>query len=84
LLLADLYEGMPYEGFLCSNPLLAQNAANDDAGLTAVPRLLRQLEKPEEWDSFFLSSLRTISPDNVVWRWQVTVWDLVDRWNGKK
>lgn len=82
-LLSEGYDGLPYEGFSCRNALLQVNAENDRNGLSPVLWLHRQVADPEGWDSYFLSQLHMITPDNVVWRWQVMTWKLVDIWNGK-
>ncbi len=82
-ILSGMYEGLPYEGFSCANPMLAKNAAYDAAGRSAVPWLHRQVPDLSAWNGKFLTEIHIITPDNVVWRWQVMVWALVDIWNGK-
>ena len=82
-LLAQVYDGLPYGGFTSRNPLLQRNAENDQKGLTPVPWLHRRVADLDAWDSYFLSQLYTITPDNVVWRWQIMTWKLRDIWNGK-
>lgn len=82
-LLSSVYDSLPFEGFVCSNALLERNAENDLKGLTPVPWLHRNISDPENWDSYFLYQLGFIAGDNVVWRWQVTYWKLVEMWNGQ-
>lgn len=81
LILAELYDALPYTGFSCRNALLKKNAENDAAGLTAVPWLHRQLRDIEGWDSYFLAQLHYITPNNATWRWTVMISELVKRWN---
>ena len=81
--LSRLYDGLPFEGCRSRNPMRVKNAANDAAGLTAVPWLHRQIPDSSAWNERFLKEIHMISPDNVVWRWQTMVWALVDIWNGK-
>ncbi len=81
--LAETYDGLPYEGFPCRAALLRRNADNDSGGLVPVPWLHRQVADLDAWDSYFLAQLRYITPDNVTWRWQVMTAELVKRWNGK-
>lgn len=81
--LSSVYDGLPYEGFTPGNPMLAKNAANDAAGLSAVPWLHRQISDVNAWNETFLNGIRTITPDNAVWRWQTMFWVLADLWNAQ-
>ncbi len=81
---AAAYDGLPFADCACTAPLLIANAELDAAGLRSVPLLSRRIADPQGWDSYFRGQLAYIVKDNVVWRWQVTTWELADIFNGKK